>query len=150
MRMWVPQAFTADLSDMSIFQLDAGLAADTLDVMELEACSLRLLNDRRWPWLVLIPKIHGAVEWHDLSKGQRIMIDDEVARVAGVLKTITSCSKINIASLGNMVRQLHVHVIARSEGDPNWPGPVWGFGDRQVYGEKEAAALIDTFKLEIS
>jgi len=135
---------------MSTFQLDARLAADTLGVMELETCTLRLLDDARWPWLVLVPKIHGAVEWHELSKGQRIMVDAEVARVAAALKTVTGCEKINIATIGNMVRQLHVHVIARREGDANWPGPVWGFGDRQAYHEKDAAALIDQFKLEFS
>lgn len=135
---------------MPDFILHAQLEADTFGVVELETCLLRLLNDARWPWLVLVPRIVGAVEWHDLTKGQRIMIDDEVARVARTLKQITHCEKVNIATIGNMVRQMHVHVIARSEGDPNWPGPVWGCGERLSYEQDKAQGFIDRFKSEFS
>lgn len=135
---------------MSDFKLNERLEADTHLVCELENCSLRLLDDARWPWFVLVPRIAGAEEWHDLTKGQRIMIDDEVARVAVILKKLTGCEKINIASIGNMVRQLHIHVIARNEGDANWPGPVWGFGERQSYMAENASSFIKAFKREFS
>ncbi len=135
---------------MSDFVLNERLEADTHLVCELKSCSLRLLYDQRWPWLVLVPRIASAQEWHDLSKGQRIMIDDEVARVAFTLKKMTGCEKINIASIGNMVRQLHIHVIARNEGDANWPGPVWGYGKLEPYGVDSAASFIESFKSEFS
>ena len=135
---------------MGEFVLNKQLEADTHLVSELKNCSLRLLDDARWPWLVLVPRIAGAQEWHDLSKGQRIMIDDEVARVACALKTMTGCEKINIAAIGNMVRQLHIHVIARNQGDANWPGSVWGFGEREPYAPEDADSLIDAFKRNFS
>jgi diadenosine tetraphosphate (Ap4A) HIT family hydrolase len=135
---------------MGEFVLNKQLEADTHLVCELENCSLRLLDDARWPWLVLVPRIAGIEEWHDLSKGQRIMIDDEVARAASALKTMTGCEKINIAAIGNMVRQLHIHVIARNEGDANWPGPVWGYGEREPYSQKDAASFIEAFKENFS
>jgi diadenosine tetraphosphate (Ap4A) HIT family hydrolase len=135
---------------MGEFVLNKQLEADTHLVCELENCSLRLLDDARWPWLVLVPRIAGIEEWHDLTKGQRIMIDDEVARIASHLKAITGCEKINIATIGNMVRQLHIHVIARNQGDANWPGPVWGYGEREPYEVDSAKAFIESFKSEFS
>jgi len=132
------------------FVLNQQLEADTHLVSELENCSLRLLDDTRWPWLILVPRIEGVEEWHTLTKGQRIMIDDEVARVASALKTMTGCEKINIASIGNMVRQLHIHVIARDEGDANWPGPVWGYGERESYAQENATSFIEAFKRNFS
>lgn len=135
---------------MGGFVLNKQLEADTYLVCELENCSLRLLDDARWPWLVLVPRIAGIEEWHDLTKGQRIMIDDEVARASSALKTMTGCEKINIASIGNMVRQLHIHVIARSAGDANWPGPVWGYGARESYGQDNAASFIEALKENFS
>lgn len=135
---------------MSDFVLNERLEADTQLVCELKSCSLRLLDDQRWPWLILVPRIASAQEWHDLSKGQRIMVDDEVSRVAFTLKKMTGCEKINIASIGNMVRQLHIHVIARNEGDANWPGPVWGYDGREPYSVDSATSFIESFKSEFS
>lgn len=147
--MWAHRAFTAKII-MGEFVLNAQLEADTHLVSELENCSLRLLDDARWPWLVLVPRIDGAQEWHDLTKGQRIMIDDEVTRAASALKAMTGCEKINIASIGNMVRQLHIHVIARNEGDANWPGPVWGYGKRKPYRQTDATSFIDAYERNFS
>jgi diadenosine tetraphosphate (Ap4A) HIT family hydrolase len=135
---------------MNDFVLNERLEADTHLVCELKSCSLHLLDDRRWPWFILVPRIAGAEEWHDLSKGQRIMVDDEVAQVAFTLKKMTGCEKINVASIGNMVRQLHIHVIARNEGDANWPGPVWGYSEREPYSVDSAASFIESFKSEFS
>ena len=131
---------------MGEFVLNPQLEADTHLVSELESCYLRLLNDVRWPWLILVPRIVDIEEWHDLTKGQRIMIDDEVARVACALKTMTGCEKINIATIGNMVRQLHIHVIARNQEDANWPGPVWSYGEREPYEQDDADSFITAFK----
>lgn len=134
---------------MTEFTLDPQLKADTLHVKSLDACELLLLNDKRWPWLILVPKIENAVEWHELFTDQRQDIDFEIANVASLLKAITGCEKINIASLGNSVRQLHIHIVARNEGDPNWPKPVWGFGDREPYQTQVSESLIETLQTEL-
>lgn len=135
---------------MSDFKLNERLAADTHLVCELETCSLRLLDDVRWPWLMLVPRIANVGEWHDLTKGQRIMVDDEVARVGKTLAAVTQCEKLNIANIGNIVRQMHIHVIAREAGDPNWPGPVWGYGKREPYPIDRAHDFIETFRQALS
>ena len=120
---------------MTLFRLDARLENDTLDIGVTGICRLRLMNDARWPWLVLVPMIAGASEMHELPKKKQRQLAEEMVLCGAALKRVTGCEKINTASLGNIVRQLHVHVVARSAGDANWPGPVWGFGARQPYGE---------------
>jgi diadenosine tetraphosphate (Ap4A) HIT family hydrolase len=115
------------------FSLDARLEGDSEPVMWLGLCELRVMNDRRWPWLILVPQRPGAEEIHDMTPLDQAMLTFEVNMVAQALKTVTGCTKINTAALGNIVRQLHVHVVARSEGDPGWPGPVWGYGMREPY-----------------
>lgn len=131
---------------MSSFRIDPKLLSDTIDVASLEICELRLMNDSRWPWLVLIPRIRNAVEWHELFVDQRQDIDFEISQTAGLLKAFSRCEKINIAGIGNMVRQLHIHVIARKTDDPNWPGPVWGHGEREPYTEHQQEALVDALR----
>jgi diadenosine tetraphosphate (Ap4A) HIT family hydrolase len=119
---------------MAGFELDLRLKGDSLPVERLGLCELRLMDDRRWPWLLLVPQRPDIEELHELTPLDQAMLTFEVNMVALALKRVTDCTKINTGALGNIVRQLHVHVIARSEGDPNWPGPVWGFGARQAYG----------------
>ena len=104
------------------------------------------MDDARWPWLILVPRIDGATEWHDLFTDQRQDIDMEVSYLAGLMKQVTECEKVNIASLGNIVRQLHIHIIARGPGDANWPGPVWGFEQKRPYEQGAAEMLIDNFR----
>ncbi len=127
---------------MTSFSLDPRLDADTIFVASLDTCELRLMNDARWPWLILVPRLEDAIEWHELFTDQRQDIDLEISQAAGILKALSGCGKINIASLGNAVRQLHIHVIARADGDPNWPGPVWGFGIREPYSDGKEEELI--------
>lgn len=115
------------------FELDRRLEADSEQVMWLGLCELRLMNDCRWPWLLLVPQRPGVEEIHDLTPLDQAMLSFETNMVAQGLKKVTGCTKINSGALGNIVRQLHVHVIARSEGDPGWPGPVWGHGLRKPY-----------------
>jgi diadenosine tetraphosphate (Ap4A) HIT family hydrolase len=134
---------------LSAFQLDPRLDADTLPIRELKLCSLRLLNDSRWPWLVLVPRIEGACELHDLREDQQVALMREAAMAGRELKAITGAEKINTAAIGNIVRQLHVHVIARREGDANWPGPVWGYGVKVAYTKDAAEALIARLVREI-
>lgn len=122
---------------MSEFELDGRIARDSDLVSVLGLCQLRIQNDSRWPWLVMVPERPGMTEIFDLSPAEQALLSTEVNRVAGALKTVTGATKINVGALGNIVRQLHVHVIARFEGDANWPGPIWGFGQAQPYGESQ-------------
>jgi len=124
------------------FELDRRLEADTRHVMWLGLCELRLMDDCRWPWLVLVPQRPGAAEVHDMTPLDQAMLTFETNMVAEALKNATGCFKINTGALGNIVRQLHLHVIARSEGDAGWPGPVWGHGARIPYDEAEAETFI--------
>ena len=135
---------------MNPFKLDPRLDADTLPVLSLALCDLRLMNDRRWPWLILVPRIADASEVHDLSESKQMMLAKETALAAACLKRLTRCEKINSAAIGNIVRQLHVHVIARTSGDANWPGPVWGFGAREAYESGAAQAFIETLRGALS
>jgi len=128
---------------MNSFQLDARLATDTVFIAAFSLCEIRLMNDSRWPWLILVPMIQDAEEIHDLSPVEQAQIATETAFAATALKTHTNCAKINTGALGNIVRQLHIHVIARNENDPNWPGPVWGYGVRQEYGDTELAETVE-------
>lgn len=111
---------------MPEFQLDPRLDADTLAVLDLPLSSLRLSIDGNYPWLVLVPRRPGLVEVLDLEPVDRARLWDEVERVAQALRALTGADKLNIAALGNVVSQLHVHVIARFHGDAAWPSPVWG------------------------
>ncbi|MCJ9753643.1 HIT family protein [Neorhizobium sp. BETTINA12A] len=122
---------------MSEFELDARITRDSDLVTVLGLCQLRIQNDRRWPWLVMVPQRAGMTEIFDLSPAEQALLSVEVNRVAAALKTVTGATKVNVGALGNIVRQLHVHVIARFEGDPNWPGPIWGFGQAVTYEEQQ-------------
>jgi diadenosine tetraphosphate (Ap4A) HIT family hydrolase len=115
------------------FSLDPRLTADTLAVGDLALCCVRLMNDRRYPWLVLVPRIEGAVEVHALAPAERALLLEETTAAARALAELAPGHKINIGALGNVVRQLHVHVLARHEGDPAWPGPVWGHSPAVAY-----------------
>jgi diadenosine tetraphosphate (Ap4A) HIT family hydrolase len=114
--------------------------------MWLGLCELRVMNDRRWPWLVLVPQRPGIEEIHDMTPLDQAMLTFETNMVAQALKRTTGCTKINTGALGNIVRQLHVHVIARSEGDPGWPGPVWGHGMREPYQRSEIRRFAQQIK----
>jgi diadenosine tetraphosphate (Ap4A) HIT family hydrolase len=122
------------------FSLDQRLSADSAMVGELQLCAVRLQDDARFPWLVLIPRRVGLTEIFDLSPDERAMLIEEAALCGAALRAVTQCLKINTAALGNIVRQLHVHVVARNDGDAAWPGPVWGVGERVSY---EAATRDD-------
>jgi diadenosine tetraphosphate (Ap4A) HIT family hydrolase len=99
------------------FTLDARLAADTEPVAELALCRVRLVNDARFPWLILVPARPGLSEWHDVAADDAARLWDETARAARALETLCAPEKINIGALGNIVRQLHIHVVARRAGE---------------------------------
>tara|TARA_R110002020_G_scaffold6352_4_gene26768 strand:- start:1457 stop:1861 length:405 start_codon:yes stop_codon:yes gene_type:complete len=113
---------------MSDFVLDPRLERDSSLLMKLGLCQLRLMEDGRWPWVLLVPQRSGISEIFDMTPLDQTMLTFETAIAAKALKQATRCLKINVGALGNQVRQFHLHLIARNEGDPGWPGPVWGHG----------------------
>ena len=131
---------------MQDFELDRRLAADTRPIGRLGLCELLLMDDNRWPWLILVPRRPGAVEFHALTPLDQTMLTFESALVAKALKEVTGAAKINIATLGNAVPMFHLHIVARNPGDANWPGPVWGFGTRESYDAKAAGAMCETIR----
>lgn len=117
----------------SEFDLDARLEADSVFIANGPLSQFRLMNDARYPWIVLVPRIPDASEWVDLPDQQQKILLSEINLAAGILREHFPCEKINIGALGNIVRQLHVHVIARTSEDEAWPGPVWGLGQAKAY-----------------
>jgi diadenosine tetraphosphate (Ap4A) HIT family hydrolase len=120
------------------FALDPRLAADTFFVGDLKLCRVLLMNDSRFPWLILVPRRAGLFEIHDLSREERALMIEEAALAGEKLKNLTGAKKVNIGALGNIVFQLHVHVVARFEADAAWPGPVWGAGKAESYPPEAA------------
>ena len=101
-----------------------------------------LMNDSRFPWLVLVPRRADLVELHDLGHAERMVLVEEIARASKSLKALTGAAKINVGALGNLVPQLHVHIVARNSGDAAWPGPVWGQGTAVPYEEDACTAFV--------
>jgi diadenosine tetraphosphate (Ap4A) HIT family hydrolase len=109
------------------------IAQDCVPIGDLPLSRVLINRDATYPWLLLVPRRAGACEMFDLDATERAQLSEETALVGHLLKTQTRCRKINIGALGNIVPQLHIHVVARSEGDPAWPGPVWGHAPMQPY-----------------
>ena len=122
---------------MHTFRLDERLARDSELITKLGLCQLRIQNDKRWPWLVLVPQRNDVSELFELTPLDQAMLSFETNQVACALKELTGATKINVGALGNIVRQLHVHIIARTEGDPCWPGPIWGQGTPEPYSDND-------------
>jgi diadenosine tetraphosphate (Ap4A) HIT family hydrolase len=127
---------------LSTFELDARLAGDTELVASLGLCQLRIMKDSRWPWFMLVPQRNGLSEVFELTPLDQTLLTFETNMVAAALKKATAAEKINVAAIGNIVRQLHVHIVARFEGDPNWPAPIWGFGKAEPYEDTAKHSLI--------
>ncbi|MGE3145546.1 MAG: HIT domain-containing protein [Pseudorhodoplanes sp.] len=108
------------------FVLHPQLARDTVLLGELVLCRVLIVNDANYPWLMLVPRRADIVEIIDLDEVERAQLMTEIALVGGTLKQVTQCDKLNVAALGNVVPQLHVHLIARRKTDVAWPKPVWG------------------------
>jgi diadenosine tetraphosphate (Ap4A) HIT family hydrolase len=127
---------------LQTFRPDDRIERDSEFVTVLGLCQLRLQNDCRWPWLVLVPQRPGMTELFELTPLDQAMLTFETNMVAKALKDITDATKINVGALGNIVRQLHVHIIARQEGDTCWPGPIWGHGTAVPYSTEEKQTFL--------
>ena len=126
------------------FELHPQLAADTLVVGDLPLCRLLLMNDRQYPWTILVPRRAGLREIYELHESDQLRFWRESAQLSQVLMRAFSGDKLNVAALGNMVPQLHIHHIVRFKGDPAWPAPVWGKHPAQPY---DGAALSERLQL---
>ena len=109
-----------------MFELDPRIAEDTVPLGALPLSRLRLHLDARYPWVLLVPARPGATELHRLAPADRAALSEETAAVAAAMESALGADKMNVAALGNLVPQLHVHVIARYAHDDAWPAPIWG------------------------
>lgn len=127
---------------MNNWHLHPQLADDTHPIASLPLCDLRLMDDGNYPWLVLVPRVADAVELVDLDADQRHRLTDEIDTASRALRAVFRPHKLNVAALGNLVPQLHVHAIARYEDDPAWPAPVWGRVAARPYSPEALVARI--------
>jgi diadenosine tetraphosphate (Ap4A) HIT family hydrolase len=138
---------------MQHFILDSKLENDTYAIGTLSLCELRLMDDARFPWLILVPARVNMSEIIDLPEAEQTLLMREISCASTALKTLFAPDKLNIAALGNQVKQLHIHVIARFISDEAWPNPVWGagqgMGQRASYPPHMAGSLIDRIAKEL-
>jgi diadenosine tetraphosphate (Ap4A) HIT family hydrolase len=144
----MPKATQREIA-MELFTLHPQLQADTVPVADWALSRVLLMNDARFPWLILVPRRAGLSELFDLKHAERMVLSEELNRASVGLKALTKAKKINVGALGNLVPQLHIHVVARTEADAAWPGPVWGSGNAKAYSSTESDALIARLKAEL-
>ena len=126
---------------MPDFVLHPRIETDSLAVADLPLSAVRLMRDANYPWLLLVPRRAGLTEIVDLDAGERAQLMAEIGLASEALRTEVACEKLNVAAIGNLVRQLHVHVVARRSDDAAWPKPVWGAAPAKPYPPGEAEAL---------
>jgi diadenosine tetraphosphate (Ap4A) HIT family hydrolase len=124
------------------FALHPQLAHDTTPVGDLALARILLMNDANYPWLILVPRRAGAGEIVDLADDEQVQLTRDIAQASRALKAVSSCDKLNVAAIGNIVPQLHVHVVARRRDDAAWPKPVWGAAPAMPYAPAARDALI--------
>lgn len=128
------------------FQLDPRLAADTVFVVDWKLCRVLLMDDARFPWLVLVPRRAELIEIDDLDGDDCDRLMHETRHAMQILRNVAPCDKLNVGALGNIVRQLHVHVVARRRDDAAWPGPVWGHGPADRYVLEMRDKLVESLR----
>ena len=133
------------------FDLHPNLASTSVFIADLELCQARLQDDARFPWVVLVPRIEGAVELDDLSPTQRYRLMDEIAWAGAAVRALGDVrdrpvEKINVGALGNVTSQLHVHVLGRRRDDTLWPHPVWGRGEARPYADAEREDVLEAVR----
>ena len=130
--------------------INATIEFDTLAICDTQTSHVRLMNDARWPWLILLPINSPATELHHLDNSQRAGLLRDINTLSQTLQAHTGCQSVNIAMLGNIVDALHCHVVARNTGDTNWPKPVWGFEQAIPYKDDVPTTLIDAIRHVLS
>ena len=130
------------------WELHPQLARDTIAIGDLSLSRALLMNDANYPWLLLVPRRAGVVELVDLSGPDQAQLMAEIVRVSDGLRTVAPCDKLNVAAIGNVVPQLHVHIVARCRTDPAWPRPVWGLLPPRAYDPAELNRLTTELRRE--
>jgi diadenosine tetraphosphate (Ap4A) HIT family hydrolase len=130
-----------------MFALDPRLAQDTVLLGDFPLCHLLLMNDAQYPWFILVPRREDVSELFQLDTSDQLSLWQETTALAEVLKDLFSADKLNVATLGNVVSQLHMHVIVRRRDDAAWPAPVWGKHPAQPYTAEQIAAIRDKLRL---
>lgn len=128
---------------MTDFRPDPAFDAGSVPAAEWPLCHVRLQDDARFPWLILIPRVEGAVELADLSAEQRAALMEETVRAGDLVRRLGPVEKLNVGAIGNVTSQLHVHVVGRRRDDGLWPDPVWGRGPAVPYDPAERARLLE-------
>lgn len=126
-----------------MFELHPTLKKDTFLIKDLKLCRVLLMDNSIYPWVILVPKRPDLVEMIDLTEEDQFILTQEISQVSRVVKDIFKADKLNIAALGNVVSQLHIHIIARYKNDPTFPQPIWVNSDRKSYGEDERRKIIN-------
>ena len=134
---------------MTDFILDPRLAADSVFIADGPLSQVRLVNDARFTWLLLVPRVPDASEWLELDGNQQRLLLAEINQVGNLVRAHAGVQKLNIGALGNIVRQLHVHLVGRHESDAAWPGPVWGSGPARPFNGEELAARIEAWRQQL-
>jgi diadenosine tetraphosphate (Ap4A) HIT family hydrolase len=124
------------------WSLHPQLARDTAPVGDLALVRVLAMNDANYPWVILVPRRGGVVEIIDLDEADRTGLMAEIAQVSAALTQLTACAKLNVAAIGNVVPQLHVHVVARRTDDAAWPKPVWGAAPAKPYATGKLDAFV--------
>jgi diadenosine tetraphosphate (Ap4A) HIT family hydrolase len=124
------------------WSLHPQLEHDTVPVGDLALSRLLAMNDVTYPWVVLVPRRRDAVEIIDLDAAEQTRLMGEIAEVSAALKRLTGCDKLNVGAIGNVVAQLHVHVVARRKDDPAWPRPVWGAAPARPYAAGDLRSFV--------
>ncbi|MDV7210493.1 HIT family protein [Azotobacter beijerinckii] len=133
-----------------MFALDSRLQQDTLPIGDFPLCRLLLMNDAHYPWFVLVPRREEIVELFQLDAEDQRTFWQETTELAETLKDTFGADKMNVAALGNVVAQLHMHVIVRRRDDAAWPTPVWGRHPAQPYSAEQVAAIRDKLRLVLT
>jgi len=131
------------------WSLHPRLEQDTEVVGDLSLSRLLVNNDANYPWLLLVPRRPGAREIIDLDEKDQSQLLIEIAHISRALKVVTACHKLNVAAIGNMVPQLHVHIVARKRDDPAWPKPVWDTVPARAYDLAERERFIAALRRKI-
>ena len=129
------------------FLLNQQLEGDSIFIDDLPLCKFLLMNDSNYPWFLLVPRIDNIKELYDLSESNRAQLDFETVEVSKFIQSSFKPEKINIASLGNIVPQFHVHIIARYTDDISWPNPVWGKFPFNEYKSDQSERLLKVSKI---
>ena len=132
-----------------MYKLDDRLENDTFHVTDLALCDVLLMNDTQFPWLILVPRVEGITEIIDLSQTQQLQLWEESALISRVLRNTFVPDKLNVAALGNVVSQLHVHHVVRMKTDCAWPAPIWGRQPTVAYTQEAAQSLITQIQKQI-